>query len=81
MGFPIPPPSGGTIVATNIMTLPIPPPTGGTIVATMGLIQEHNHPIHNIDPFNFEHILIDKAWLSDCDWMFDPGKSFEHGVS
>ena len=65
----------------NVMTLPIPPPTGGTIVATMGLIQEYNHPSYNIDPFTFEHILRNNAWLSNSEWMFDNCKSFENSVN
>ena len=47
----------------------------------MGLIQEHNHPRHNMDQFTYEDILRDTAWLSDYDWMFDKSESFENGVN
>ena len=63
------------------MALPIPPPTGETIVATMGLIQEHNHPSHNINQFIYEGILRDTAWISDCNWMYNKSKSVENSVN
>ena len=81
MALPILPLTEERIVAMNVMTLPIPPPTGETIVATMGLIQEYTHPSYNIDPFTYEHILIDNVGLSDCHWMFDKSKNFENSVN
>ena len=45
----------------------------------MGLIQEYD-PRHNIDQFNYEHILRDNALLSDYNWMFVKSESFEYTV-
>ena len=35
----------------------------------------HNHHIHNVNQFTYEHILRNTAWLlttwlSDCNWMY-----------
>ena len=46
----------------------------------MGFFQDHS-PSHNIDQFNYENILRDTAWLSDCNWMYDESKSDEYSVS
>jgi len=43
----------------------------------MGMIQVLN-PGHNIDQFNYEHMLSDNEWLSDCNWIYDKSKSLEH---
>ena len=40
----------------------------------MGMIQEH-YPGHNIDQFNYEHMLSDNEWLSNCNWIYDESKS------
>ena len=65
----------------NVMASPVPLLTGQRIVATMGLIQDSYGHTLRAEEFNYNHILRDSSWLSDCRWMLNESKSVKHGFS